>query len=314
MRWLKKLLGKKKDPEQAAHRLARGVQLAMHERFEEALAMYESAITLDPDYALAYLNHALALQDLYNRASADLEADERRERLRQIRDSLERAVELDEELWVAWRSLAHVSNRLADFVGAEEAFVRIVSRAPEDFPHHEEAEQELKAVEQKAERQRTLERAIQLAVDPDAELEDLREVVEQVQPLLIHPETPDDAFWATGVLLRRLEDIEGAREMFEACVERAPRHLDARRELATIFMKAGEHREALEHSVEAYREDPSNPALICNVGVCHLTLGELEQAEEYLQMAHDLAPENEIVRRAREALTEARAGMEAPAG
>ena len=90
----------------------------------------------------------------------------------------------------------------------------------------------------------------------------------------------------------RLEDA-----LLAELVERAPRHLDARRELATLFMKAGDARAALEHSVEAYREDPSNAALICNVGVCHLSLGDLAQAEEFLKMAIDLAPENEIAQR-----------------
>ena len=45
---------------------------------------------------------------------------------------------------------------------------------------------------------------------------------------------------------------------------------------------------ALKHSMAAYGEDPSNAGLVCNVGVCHLGLGHLDQAEEFLTIARDL--------------------------
>lgn len=306
MRWLKKLFEKREDPEAAARELMRGVELAQRERFEEALSAYRRALELYEEFGLAYLNQALALQDLYNRDSSQLDAGDRSSRLTEIEESLERAVELEPELLVAWRHLAHVRRRLGDFIRAEQAFEHLVEVAPEDFPHLDEAKRELRHVAVLAERQRTLQHAVELAVADESEVEEMRAAVEQVEPLLIHPETPDQAFWATGVLLRRLDDLGGAREMFEACVERAPRHLDARRELATICMHAGDMGEALEHSMEAYREDPSNPALVCNVGVCYLGLDDLGSAEEFLRMARDIAPDNEIVRRAWEALEDKR--------
>lgn len=308
MRWLKKILPQKKaDPEEASRHLARGVALAREERFEEALAAYQQAQQVAPEEPLAWLNAGLALQDLYNQQSASFSDEEREERLRAICEVVEHAVELDGSLLVGWRVLGHVARRLGDYVRAEESFQEVLARADDDFPHLEEAARELKGVAARADRQRVLRRAVELAFDREAEAASLRELMELLQPLLLHPETPAEGFWAAGVLLRRLDDKAGAREMFEACVERAPRHVDARRELATLCMQAGEVSKALEHSIEAYREDPSNPALVCNVGVCHLTLGDLAQAEEFLHMARGLAPDDRIVQRAWSALEGARA-------
>lgn len=307
MRWLKNLFRKEPNTEEAARHLSLGVAFAQKGRFEEALLAYRKAREADPSYALAHLNEALALQDLYNANSASLDDEERQERLHAIRDALDRALELDDTLLVGWRALGHVSRRVGDYVRSEEAFKKLVSLAPDDFPHLEEARRELRAVAQRAERQRVLQNAFDVALDRGAEAAQMREAFERLEPLLLHPEVPDDAFWAAGVLLRRLDDTTGAREMLEACLARAPRHVRAHRELATLCMQAGDARAALEHSVEAYREDPSNPALLSNVGVCHLTLGDFAQAEEFLRMAMGLAPDDPIVQRAWAAFENARA-------
>lgn len=313
MRWLKNLFRKDTDPEEATRHLAVGVALAQKQRYGEALLAYRRAREADPSYALAHLNEALALQDLYNAKTTLLEDAERHSHLEEIRDALERSLTLDDTMLVAWRALGHVSRRLGDYVRAEDAFSKVVTLAPEDFPHLEEAQRELTAVAARAERQRTLKSAYDAALSRDVDTAGLRDAVERVQPLLIHPETPDDAFWAAGVLLRRLDDAKAAREMFEACLERSPRHVRAHRELATLCMQGGDAHAALEHSVEAYREDPSNAALLCNVGVCHLTLGNFGQAEEFLRMAIGLAPTDPIVQRAWSAFEKARGEGPAPA-
>lgn len=310
MSWLKKIF-QRPGKEEAQRRLQEGVVHARSGRLEEALAAYRAAIAADPDNAIAHLNEALALQDLYNRESEGLSDDERRARLEEIADALERALKRDESLLAAWRSLGHVSRRLARYVRAEEAFARLLELAPDDFPHREEAERELKVVEVRAHRERVLKRAIDLAVSKESTLVELREALEKVRPLLVHADVPADAFWAAGVLMKRLDDKKGAREMFEACVERDPRHLNARRQLATLCIHTGEVREALEHSLAAFREAPSDPAVVCNVGVCHLSLGDLEQAEEFLKMAKGMAPSDPIVQRAWAALEKARAEAQA---
>lgn len=307
MSWLKKIFGKP-SKEEAARRVSEGVVLARQGKLQDALVAYRDALRLDPGSAVAHLNEALALQDLYNLESARLGAEDRGERLREICDALERALALDPGLIAAWRSLGHVSRRLARYTRAEEAFEKLLEIAPADFPHREEAERELKVISVRAERERVLERAVALAVGKEPRLEEVRETLEKVRPLLVHQDVPGEAFWAAGVLARRLDDKAGARELFEACLERDERHAHARRELATLCIQAGEVQLALSHSLVAYREDPSDPALVCNVGVCHLSLGDLEQAEEYLRMARDMSPSDPIVQRAWTALQSTRAG------
>ena len=52
----------------------------------------------------------------------------------------------------------------------------------------------------------------------------------------------------------------------------------------------------------AYRLDPLDAGLVCNVGVCHLALGDLAQAREFIVLAAAMAPEDPIVIRAAAAL------------
>lgn len=297
MTWLQKLLGKPAS-EKAAQRVAEGVALARSGALARALEVYRDAQRLDPGNAFAYLNEGLALQDLYNQQAADLAPDERLARLRDIREALERALDHDEGSWIAWRALGHVSRRLGRFVAAEAAFRRLLRDAPGDYPHRAEVERELLEVAPHAARQGALERAADLAIREDIEPELLREALEGLAVFLADESTPAEAFWAAGVLARRLEDAARAEEHFAACLARAPHHVNARQEMASLCMRAARLREALDHSLAAYREDPTNPALVCNVGVCWLLLGDLARAEEYVAMARDMAPQDAIVQRA----------------
>ncbi len=62
----------------------KGVTLHKHKRYEEALAAYEQAIGLDPNYAVAYNNKGLLLQYL-GKAKEAQQAKERAKQLGYIR-------------------------------------------------------------------------------------------------------------------------------------------------------------------------------------------------------------------------------------
>lgn len=306
MSWLKRIFRKPSRAE-ALKRIAEGVMHARRGQPALALACYDEAIRLDPDTSVGYLNRGLALQDLFNAGSAEWTPAVRGEKLEEIAESLESALERDASQVVAWRSLGHVSVRLGRYIRAEEAFVQVLDRAPEDFPHREEALREQRRIAGRAERERAIAYAVELVLDGAASLGDLREAQERLRPLLILPDVPSDAFWAAGVLAKRLADATLAREMFEACIDRDERHVFARRELATLCMVEGEGELALVHSQVAFEEQPENPAVVCNVGVCHLSLGDLDQAAEYLEMARAMAPGDPIIQKAWDALQQARA-------
>ena len=57
--------------------------------------------------------------------------------------------------------------------------------------------------------------------------------------------------------------------------------------------------------MSAYRLDPIDPGLVCNVGVCHLAAGDVVGAREFIDLARQMAPKDPIVVRALTALVDA---------
>lgn len=299
MSWFKKLLGKP-CPEESAQRVADGVLLARQGKLERALLAYEEAIRLDPGNALAHLNAALAKQDLYNRAVADLDAEDKKQKLLEIQQFLDAALDLAPDSHIAWRAAAHVARKQGRVVEAVRAFERTLLSAPETFEHRAEIEELLTKLRPMAERERVLADAMDLARRNEIVETMSSATLERLEAYLEDEDSRTDWFWAAGVLARHLGDNDKARRHFSACLDREKHHAHAHRELATLYMREGRVQDALSHSLEAYREDPSNPALVCNVGVCYLEVGDLEQAGEYLTLARDMDPGDPIVGRAME--------------
>lgn len=114
---------------------------------------------------------------------------------------------------------------------------------------------------------------------------------------------PIDVLVAVGVLARRAGDLVRAAETLSFVIDVDKENPDAHRELSTIAALAGNAEAALRHAEAAYRADPSNAALVCNVGVAYLALGRLAPAEEFIAIAKDMAPKDPIVLRAWSALS-----------
>lgn len=299
MGWFRKLLGKP-SPEDSAQRVADGVVLARQGKSEQALMAYREAIRLDPANAVAHLNAALAQQDIFNRDLAHFDEETQKQKLLEIRESLDRALELEPESHIAWRIAAYVARKEGRVLEAMEAFERTLEHAPEEFTYREEVEEALAQVRPLAERERILGRAMDLAACNDIVQEESAKALTDLEAHLEAEEALADWFWAAGVLARHLGDAERAKAHFAGCLDMEKHHSHAHRELATLYMRSGQLNEALHHSLEAYREDPSNPALVCNVGVCYLEVGDLDQAGEYLHLARDMDPGDPIVGRALE--------------
>jgi tetratricopeptide (TPR) repeat protein len=325
MSFWKKLFSRQDRP-RAEKLLEQGFIHARKGRLKEALVAYEQSAAADASFAHAWLNQGLTLQDQYNHRAGRMAKEEAAERLAAIAERLERAVALDVGLYQGWRCLGHVSRRLQRYARAEVCFDNVLQYAPADFPHRGEAKKQLKAVRWRAEQQRALEKVKDLAAEPDADIEAMQAALDEVKRLQDKQPDPSDddegtlkgdslvggrqakeeqalvvdgaSRYAMGVLQRRLGDNDAARASLLAVLDDAPHHLGAHRDLATIALAVGELEVALKHSMAAYREDPVDAGLVCNVGVCHLSLGQLQQAGEFLQMALDLDPKDPIVMRA----------------
>lgn len=305
MRWLKKALGLL-GRQRAETLVTRGYVAAKEGRPAEALRLYEEAAQADETVAVAWLNAALCHLEAFNSASAALGDAERERQLSHIAALLERAVALPEVPVSAWRTLARVQERLAAFVRAEECWQRVVD-SPGGGLAQQEAQTALEDLRPQAELQRALLRG-SLALSADVDEDERRAAWQALQHLLEAPPTrvelPPRAWALAGSLARKLRDFDSARPLLEEAVRRDPADLETLRELASLYVDVHELPLALQTSVEAYRRNPLDAGLVCNVGVCHLALGDSDKAREFLTIARDMAPADPIVQRALRTLSD----------
>ncbi|MEW5855181.1 MAG: tetratricopeptide repeat protein [Myxococcota bacterium] len=307
-RFLKRLLGLK-DPRKAASLVAKGVVQARDGNVQGALASYRQAIEEDDTYALARLNVALALQDLYNEERQSLSTDEHQARLEEMHTHLREAVKLDPELTPAYRALGFVERLRGDYEAAVEAFETYVSHTDEKDPHRERVNNALEEVREKAATARAIQDAITAAEKISEVAPDRREqLMADLRQALARAPDRADGWWAMGVLRRAAGDVDGAVQDLTQALTVDRECMAAHKELASLNFHAGKPDAALPHAKAAYDADPTNPALVCNLGVCHLALGQLAQARDYIHIARGLAPKDPIVQDCLRALEEAEQG------
>jgi tetratricopeptide (TPR) repeat protein len=326
----------KRTYERAAVLVQEGYVLARTGKLTPALAKYDEACAMAPTFGLAHLNRALCRQDVFNLKGRAWSSTEKTATLVRIAEDLERAVELMPDEIAAWRCLGHVSRRLCRYTRADFAFSMVEERAPADYEHRAEAIRERHAMKPKVGKERALDAVQALLVDKDAPEADVMAALAAVRPLVDEARAaykgftpietaaaspketaaspivdegvllPVDVIYAIGVLERRAGDVVRAAEALAFVVDVDKEHPGAHRELSTIAAIAGNAGAALRHALAAYRSDPANAALVCNVGVAHLSLGQLVEAEEYLSLAKSMAPKDPIVERAWSALSDAK--------
>ena len=309
---LKRLLGQP-DRVRAVKFIGEGVRRARDGDLEMALYFYRKAKRADEDYALSHLNIGLALQDQYNREREGLGEDERLVRLVQVASALDRAIELDPELATAFSARGYVRRALGHLGDAAADLERFFELAPEDEPRREAIAKDLAELKEQADKLAQRQEVLARVQDPVAEPEQLVEAKAELTRML--GVTLDDAelWWALGVAQRRSGEIEESRTSFSRAIELDPNHTEAQRELASLAFRDRDFEVALDHARRAYALDPTHAAVVCNVGVCYLELGRLEEAEEHIELARRLDPEDPIVKVCLEDLAKAKRGERLPA-
>ncbi|MBI5497512.1 MAG: tetratricopeptide repeat protein [Deltaproteobacteria bacterium] len=303
--FLKRLFGMR-DPRRAANLVAEGVVAARAGDLPAALACYQKALSADDTYPLAHLNVALALQDLYNADREGLTEADSTGRFALMADHLRRALELDPRLTPGLRALGHVERALGNYVEARDAFARYLEAADAQDPHRERVEQMLVEVTDKA---LLLEHArVGLAVAEHAADSDENARADALQRLAAVMEREParaELHWAVGVLKRAGKDLPGAVASLQKALEVDPACVPAHKELAGLYFHGNNAAAALPHARASFDADPTNAAVVCNLGVCHLALGQLEQAAEFVFLARDLSPKDPIIVDAVRAVEEA---------
>jgi tetratricopeptide (TPR) repeat protein len=303
MTWFKRARGKKAR-EKATALVTQGVVHARQGHLDKARLVYEEAVDVDEGFAVAHLNLGLCRLDLFNRDGRGLDETGQRTALDAIVEPLRRAVVLDPSASTGWRALARVEERRGRFGHAEDAWQELNALAPKDSQALLDAQRGRQAVAGRAAADRARRRAL-AALDVDVDDAERAAALAQLLPLLDNAEINGvlvRGFALAGTLARRTGNRAQARVLLEKAVAADARDVEALRELASVALEEGDLARALDASVDAYREDPADAGLVCNVGVCHLALGDVKKAGEYIELAWRLEPKDPIVARAKDAL------------
>ncbi|MDP2343697.1 MAG: tetratricopeptide repeat protein [Deltaproteobacteria bacterium] len=308
MKWLKKALGK--TGRKVAEDLVTKGYVAAHEgRLEAAHKLYLDAVDADDTLAVAFFNAGQVELELFNR-------DHSMARLSSAAAHLQRGLALDAAHAPSWRTLARVQERQGQFAAAVDAWLQVRARlatAEPAGPFSQERGKDIEEARREAERLRPwaeLEQALTsaraaLGADVDVAaaslaLSSLEEIWERSAAAGVAE--PPRLLTLLGALARKIAEVEQARAYFEAAIAGDKHDLEALKALATICLEQGDLKAALTSSMAAYRADPVDAGLVCNVGVCHLALGELAAAREFIELAAGMAPKDPIVARAVAAL------------
>ena len=337
MRWLKKALGM--TGRKAAEDLCtRGYVAAREGRLEAAQKLYDDACDADPTLAVGWFNAGQTALERFNRDAAHLDHAGRAERLRTAAAHLSRALDADESHLPSWRALARVHERLGRLDAAFGAWGRVEAcLGTPGLDEHGHAidgvrgvaggvagDVDVVAARIEARRERARLKNAAALIVATTRVKDLLADVHDVDAAVAAAAVDDllaarDAavvdgepapFVSTlaGALARKAGDVARARELLDGAVASDPRDLEAWRNLATVCLTQADLPAALKASLAAYRLDPVDAGLVCNLGVCHLAAadaghGSLVQAREYIELAARLAPRDPIVVRAVAALT-----------
>jgi rhomboid protease GluP len=134
-----------------------------------------------------------------------------------------------------------------------------------------------------------------------------RELREARARALLFPGAP----WASAALgnaLRQLGDSSAAVEALRSAVRAQPGSALFRAQLALALLQSGELEEACAASAEAVQQSPMDPQALEADARCELARGNSHQALERLQSARVLAPADDRLRQAEEALRAALEG------
>lgn len=100
------------------------------------------------------------------------------------------------------------------------------------------------------------------------------------------------ALFFEGMNLGRDGETERAVRCFEAVVEAAPSHVEARYNLAAGLLELGRPDESLEQFHIILKERPEDPDILANIGRIHVRRAEAEEAREHLEKALANDPDN----------------------
>ena len=231
---------------------------------EYARQMFNKAIELDPDYALAYTGVADSSSLLYTYFDA------RDFNLRQADKASKKALELEPDLAEAYVSRGIVSSLTHHFDEAEEAFAKALKLEPKLF-----------------------EAAYWYGMGLMAEgrFEDAIKSFERAS--LLRPEDYQSAHFmgqaykSLGMDEEKELQMRRGLKLMEGSLELNPDDARAANLDAGVFASLGEAEPAVKYAERSLAIDPEDPMLLYNVACMYSSLGRIDQAISCLERAVD---------------------------
>ncbi len=88
--------------------------------------------------------------------------------------------------------------------------------------------------------------------------------------------------FARGVALQQRNELQGAREAYEAALRLVPRRIDALSNLGVVHARLGQYEQAIKHYTQALAVDASQPAIGLNLGIAFFQIQRFDQARREL--------------------------------
>jgi serine/threonine protein kinase/Tfp pilus assembly protein PilF len=231
---------------------------------EYARQMFNKAIELDPEYALAYTGVADSSSLLYTYFDA------RDFNLRQADKASKKALELEPDLAEAYVSRGIVSSLTHHFDEAEEAFAKALKLEPKLFEAAYWYGMGLMAEGRFEDAIRSFERASVLRP------EDYQSAHFMGQ-----------AYKSLGMNEEKVIQMRRGLKLMEGSLELNPDDARAANLAAGVFASLGEAEPAVKYAERSLAIDPEDPMLLYNVACMYSSLGRIDQAISCLERAVD---------------------------
>jgi TolB-like protein/Tfp pilus assembly protein PilF len=231
---------------------------------EYARQMFNKAIELDPDYALAYTGVADSSSLLYTYFDA------RDFNLRQADKASKKALELEPELAEAHVSRGIVASLTHHFDEAEEAFAKAMKREPNMFEAAYWYGMGLMSEGRFQEAIKMFDRASTLRP------EDYQSAHFMGQ-----------AYHALGMKEEKETQLRRGLRLMESSLELNPDDARAANLAAGVFGTLGESENAIKYAERSLAIDPEDPMLLYNVACMYSSLGRIDQAIACLERSVD---------------------------
>lgn len=261
--------------------LAKGMEAASKEAYDEAMLLFRAAIQLEPEHADALYNYGRSLADLA----------EKHEGTRLETALIDEAIEVFEALAELDPDLAESLYQLGFLYANKKAYIRAADCWQRALALELTEDQviEIRTLLIQLEDKRIYEEGYNAV---------LKGYNQEALELLCSLEEKYPEWWNLfffiGLAYKGLEQYEDAISCFLRVVQLHPAHPETHNELGICYMMLMRYQDAEEQLAKGISLNPDSSEMLCNMGIVQREKGNLDLAEKFLTEAVQKAPEDDI--------------------